>query len=105
MVCREGYFGPDCGCSPRNDSTGHFTSDTIVCLILRVQWNPSLAATLGEQHFGRYIGEAFIEGLFVYTNYSFRTWVPGRYIAVGLIQGWPIRGVPLYSVQTRLLWS
>ncbi len=35
MVCKEGYFGPDCGCSPRNDSTGHFTCDengTIVCL-------------------------------------------------------------------------
>ena len=35
VVCREGYFGPDCGCSPRNDSTGHFTcaaNGTIVCL-------------------------------------------------------------------------
>ncbi len=28
VVCREGYFGPDCGCSTRNDSTGHFTCDT-----------------------------------------------------------------------------
>ncbi len=27
-MCREGYFGPDCGCSPRDDSTGHFTCDT-----------------------------------------------------------------------------
>ncbi len=37
MVCKEGYFGPDCGipCTPRDDSTGHFTCDedgTIVCL-------------------------------------------------------------------------
>ena len=35
MVCREGYFGPDCGCSPQNDSTGHFTchiNGTKVCL-------------------------------------------------------------------------
>ncbi len=35
VVCKEGYFGPDCGCPPRNDSTGHFTCDvngTIVCL-------------------------------------------------------------------------
>ncbi len=35
VVCREGYFGPDCGCTPRDDSTGHFTCDvngTIVCL-------------------------------------------------------------------------
>ncbi len=29
-----------------------------------MQWNPSIAATLGEQYFGRYIGVAFIEGLF-----------------------------------------
>ncbi len=29
-----------------------------------IQWNPSIAATLGEQHFGRYVGMAFIEGLF-----------------------------------------
>ncbi len=28
VVCREGYFGPNCGCSPRDDSTGHFTCDT-----------------------------------------------------------------------------
>ncbi len=30
----------------------------------RIQWNPSIAATLGEQNVGRYIGVAFIEGLF-----------------------------------------
>ena len=52
----------------------------------RIQWNPSIAATLGEQHFGRYIGVVFIEGLFC-TNCSFGTWVPGRYIAVGLYSG------------------
>ncbi len=28
VVSREGYFGPNCGCSPRNDSTGHLTCDT-----------------------------------------------------------------------------
>ncbi len=60
------------------------------------QWNPSIAATLGEQHFGRYIGVAFIEGLFLYTNCSFGTWVPGRYTEVAFIQGWQLRGVPLY---------
>ncbi len=32
--------------------------------LIELQWNPSIAATLGEQHFGRYIGMAFIEGLF-----------------------------------------
>ncbi len=36
VLCREGYFGPDCaGCTPRDDSTGHFTCDVngaIVCL-------------------------------------------------------------------------
>ncbi len=33
-------------------------------VLLGIQWNPSIVATLGEQHFGRYIGVAFIEGLF-----------------------------------------
>ncbi len=42
------------------------------------------------------IGVAFIEGLFC-TNCSFGTWVPGRYIEVAFIQGWPLRGVPLYK--------
>ncbi len=55
-------------------------------IVTDIQWNPSIAATLGEQHFGRYIGVAFIEGLFC-TNCSFGTWVPGRYIAVGLYSG------------------
>ena len=58
-----------------------------------LQWNPSIAATLGGKHFGRYIGVAFIEGVH---NRSFGTWVPGRYTEVAFIQGWPLRGVPLY---------
>ncbi len=34
--------------------------------LINLQWNPSgsIAATLGEQNVGRYIGVAFIEGLF-----------------------------------------
>ncbi len=36
--------------------------ENLACYIL--QWNPSIAATLGEQKFGLYIGVAFIEGLF-----------------------------------------
>ncbi len=61
-----------------------------------VQWNPSIAATLGEQHFGHYIGVAFIEGLFCT---SFGTWVPGRYIAVGLYSGVAVkRGSTLHAL-------
>ncbi len=37
---------------------------TVYILHASIQWNPSIAATLGEQNFGRYIGVAFIEGLF-----------------------------------------
>ncbi len=33
-------------------------------LSMIIQWNPSIAATLEEHNFGRYIGVAFIEGLF-----------------------------------------
>ncbi len=34
----------------------------------------------------------------MYTNCSFGTWVPGRYTEVAFIQGWPLRGVPLYTL-------
>ena len=58
-------------------------SDAIV-----VQWNPSIAATLGEQHFGRYTGVAFIEGLFCTQTVCLGPGcLRGRYIAVGLYSG------------------
>ncbi len=62
--------------------------------VIILQWNSSIAATLGGNFFGRYIGVAFIKGL--YTNCSFGTWIPGRYTEVTFIHGWPLRGVPLY---------
>ncbi len=68
-----------------------------------IQWNPSIAATLGEQHFGRYIGVAFIEGLFLCTNCSFGTWVPGRYIAVGLYSGVAVKRGS--TVNENLVWG
>ncbi len=41
---------------------------------------------------------AFIERLFcAQFNCSFGTWVPGRYTEVAFIQGWLLRGVPLYT--------
>ncbi len=52
-----------------------------------IQWNPSIAATLGEQNVGRYIGVAFIEGLFCTQSCSFGTWVPGRYTEVAVKRG------------------
>ena len=30
-----------------------------------LQWNPSIAATLGERHYGRYTGVVFVEGFWV----------------------------------------
>ncbi len=48
-------------------------------------WNPSITDTFGEHCFGLYTEVAFVEGLFcIYTNCSFGTWVPGRYIAAGI---------------------
>ncbi len=74
-----------------------------------IQWigrNSSIAATLGEQNLGRYIGVAFIEGLFnLYTNCSIGTCVPGRYTEVAFIEGWPLRGVPLYAKIIQLVYN
>ncbi len=63
-----------------------------------IQWNPFIAATSGEQHFGPYTEVAFIERLFLYTNCSFGTLVPGRYITVGLYSGVAFKRVPLLTV-------
>ena len=55
------------------------------CLYSTCTWNPSITDTFGEQCFGLYTEVAFVEMLFcTNTNCSFRTWVPGRYIATGL---------------------
>ncbi len=62
----------------------------LTVLYVYVQWNPFIAATLGEQNFGR--GVAFIGGVVLYTNCSFVTWVPTE---VAFIQWWPLRGIPL----------
>ncbi len=54
-----------------------------------------IAATLGEQHFGRYIGVAFTEGLFRTQTVHLG---PGCLAVIiisqlAVIQGWPLRGV------------
>ncbi len=50
----------------------------------RYTWNPSIAATLGE-HFGRGCTQT----------------VPGCLSQLAFIQGWPLRGVPLYTVRVE----
>ncbi len=52
----------------------------------------TVAATLGEQSFGCYIGMAFIEGLFCTQTVGLG---PGFLAEVAFIQGWPLGGVPL----------
>ncbi len=56
----------------------------------RLQWNSSIAATLGELNFGRYN-----EGLFC-TKLKLFIWDLGSWplYEVAFIQGWPLRGVP-----------
>ncbi len=69
----------------------------------KLQWNPSIAATLGEQHFGHYTEVAFIERLFCTQTVHFG---PGRYNYISqlaFIQWWPLRGVPLYTSSTLQL--
>ncbi len=61
-----------------------------------LQWNPlyNYSGHPWEQNFGRYIGVAFIEGLFctliVHLGPGF---LHGHYTEVAFIQGWPLRGV------------
>ncbi len=70
-----------------------------------IQWNPSIAATLEEQHFDRYIGVAFIEGLFCTQTVHLGPGCLAVILQLAFIQGWLLsdlnwsflRGVPLYS--------
>ncbi len=66
-------------------------------IVLVVQWNAyAFKASLGEQNFGRYIRVAFIKGLFCTQTVH----LGSGFLAVtevAFIQGWPLRGVPLYT--------
>ena len=73
----------------------------------RVQWNTSIAATLGEQHFSRYNRGGLYWGIVLYTNCSFGTWVPSRYTEVAVKRGSTVAcmygQIGKYS-NTKLLW-
>ncbi len=53
----------------------------VINLRLQLQWNPSIAATLGEQNFGRYVGWPLLRDCFV-------VHLGPRFLAV--IQRWPL---------------
>ncbi len=61
-----------------------------------IRWNSSIAATFGEQHFGRYIEVAFIEGLFCAQTVHLGPGCLAVILQLAFFQGWPLRGVPLY---------
>ena len=50
---------------------------------LNIQWNLSIAATVGEWDFGRYTEVAVVERLFTYYISLIGTRAVGRYIADG----------------------
>ncbi len=60
-----------------------------------VQWNPSMAATLGEHYFGRYTGVAFIDRLFctqtVHLGHEFLAVIS----QLAFVQGWPFHCTPI----------
>ncbi len=57
---------------------------------------------IGDQHFGHYTEVAFIEGLFCTQTVHLG---PGYLTVISqlaFIQGWPLRGVPLYNCTVRV---
>ncbi len=60
---------------------------------MHVQWNPSIAATHGEQHFGRYNYRevTFIEGLFCTQTVHVGPGCLAVISQLAFIQGWPLR--------------
>ncbi len=70
-------------------AAGHMISNTVEPLYI--------AATFGEQHFGRYIGVAFIEGLFCTQTVHLGPGCLAVISQLAFIQARPLRGsgVPL----------
>ncbi len=62
--------------------------DLRIIKTLKLQWNPSIAATMGNNILAAIWGWPLLRGCFVHKiNCSFGTWVPGRYTEVAFIQG------------------
>ncbi len=75
------------------------TKQPLIIISSQLQWNPSIAATLGNKTFILaviIIGVAFIERLFCTQTVHLE---PGClaviHLEVAIIQGWPLRKVPL----------
>ena len=55
--------------------------------------------TFGEHSFGRYTEVAFVEGLFCVQTLHLGPVYLAVISQLAFLQGWPLRGVPLYMVQ------
>ncbi len=77
----------------------------------QLQWSPSIAPTLGEQHFGHYIRVAFIEGLFCTQSVhlgpgSWPLYRGGLYSGVAVKRGSTVSVIGLVNwIFTVLEWS
>ena len=81
----------------------HCYNITVLCLLgLGVQWNPSITDTFREQSFGRYTEVAFVEGLFCVQTLHLGPVYLVVISQLAVLQGWPLSGVPLYSLFWRL---
>ena len=69
----------------------------------KVQWNPSITDTFGEQSFGRYTEVAFVEGLFCVQTLHLGPVYLAVISQLAVLQGWPLRGVPLYNLLYNLV--
>ena len=65
--------------------------------IVHIQWNPSITDTFGEQSFGRYTEVAFVEGLFCIQTLHLGPVYLAIISQLAFLQGWPLRGVRLYT--------
>ena len=58
----------------------------------RLQWNPSITDTFGEQSFGRYTEVAFVEGLFCVQTLHLGPVYLAVISQLAFHQGWPLEG-------------
>ncbi len=69
-------------------------------LYMIIQWNPSIAATLGEQYLAVTEEWPLLRGFFYFFIFTQNVHLGPGFLAVihvsqlAFIQGWPLRGVP-----------
>ena len=72
-------------------------------MVSELQWDPFITDTFGEHSFGHCTEVAIVEGLFCVQTLHLGPMYLAVILQLAVLQGWPLRGVPLYTLRILLL--